>query len=62
MKIRATLKNAKIHRRDIVEKKMRVAMAREFDRLKESAEVINFLRPAANLKGYQATKPQARRF
>jgi hypothetical protein len=48
--------------KDIVEKKMRIAMAREFDRLKESAEVINFLRPTANLKGYRATKPQVPRF
>ena len=48
--------------KDIVEKKMRIAMSREFDRLKEGAEVINFLRPTANLKGYQATKPQAPKF
>lgn len=40
--------------KDIVEKKMRIAMSREYDRLKESAEVINFLRSAASLRGGKA--------
>ena len=48
--------------KDILEKKMRMAMARKYDRLKEDAEVINFLRPAANLKGYQAPKSPAPKF
>jgi len=52
---------AELHK-DILEKKMRMAMAREYDRLKEKAEVINFLRPAANLKGYQASQSSAPKF
>ena len=49
-------------KKDISEKKRRIIMAREFDRLKERAEVINFLRPTGGLKGIQAIAPQAPRF
>ena len=49
-------------KKDIVEKKTRIVMARQFDRLKEKAEVVNFLRPAAGLKGVQAIAPQGSKF
>ncbi len=48
--------------KDIVEKKMRIAMSREYDRLKEEGEVINFLRPAASLQSGKAATSRIPKF
>lgn len=42
--------------RDILEKKMRVAMAKEFDRLKKSAQIQNLIDPTQSQAGTRRTK------
>jgi hypothetical protein len=43
--------------KDVQEKKMRVAMTKEFDRLKDTAEIDNFMEPSKSQSGKrQATK------